>query len=263
MSNDAAAESQGIPEVSEDALLGGRVTLCQPVEGYRAAIDPVFLAAAVPAFEGQQVLDAGSGAGAASLCLARRVEGVRVTGIEIQPALATLAAVNIERNGLSGRVAVVEGDIVNPPPQLLAESFHHVMANPPYLEAARGDAPANAGKALANVEGAAEGGDSGADLAAWVRFGLEMLVPKGRFTVIHRADRLDALLSALYGKAGEVVVFPFWARAGRPARRVIVQARKGVHGPARISPGLVLHAEDGGYTPAAEAVLRGGEGLTL
>lgn len=262
MSGDATVESPGAPEVSEDAFLGGRVTLLQPVEGYRAAIDPVFLAAAVPAFEGQHVLDAGAGVGAAALCLARRVEGVGVTGIEIQPALAALAAANIERNGLSGRVAVIEGDILDPPPRLVPESFDHVMANPPYLEAGRADAPPDSGKALANVEGAGgEGG--GADLAEWVRFGLDMLVPKGRFTVIHRADRLDALLAALYGRAGEIVVFPLWARAGKPARRVLIQARKAVHGPVHMAPGLVLHAEDGGYTPPAEAVLRGGEGLTL
>jgi hypothetical protein len=33
------------PDVTEDRLIGGRVALRQPADGYRAAIDPVFLAA--------------------------------------------------------------------------------------------------------------------------------------------------------------------------------------------------------------------------
>jgi tRNA1(Val) A37 N6-methylase TrmN6 len=67
---------------SEDMLLGGRVRLRQPVAGYRVAIDPVFLAAAVPAVPGDRALDVGCGTGAAAICLAVRVPDCRVTGIE-------------------------------------------------------------------------------------------------------------------------------------------------------------------------------------
>src|SRR5512139_3877326 len=72
-----------IPEhLTDDRLLGGRVRLQQPASGFRAAIDPVLLAAAVPAGEGDIVLDVGCGTGAAALCLATRVEAAHVTGIE-------------------------------------------------------------------------------------------------------------------------------------------------------------------------------------
>ena len=58
---------------TEDQLMGGRVRLRQPRDGYRAAIDPVFLAASVAAEPRQLVLDVGCGPGAAMLCLAARV----------------------------------------------------------------------------------------------------------------------------------------------------------------------------------------------
>jgi tRNA1(Val) A37 N6-methylase TrmN6 len=87
--------------------------------------------------------------------------------------------------------------------------------------------------------------------------------PKGTVTFIHRADRIDALLGQLAGRAGGVVIFPLWPRAGQPASRVLVQARKQIATPARLAPGLVLHEADGRFTAAAEAVLRGGEALTL
>lgn len=105
----------GAPAVAEDALLGGRVRLVQPAEGYRAAIDPVFLAAAVPAAAGEAVLDVGAGAGAAALCLAARVADVRVCGVEVAPDLVRLAVGNAGLNGLGGRVEFIAGDLLRPP----------------------------------------------------------------------------------------------------------------------------------------------------
>jgi len=106
--------------------------------------------------------------------------------------------------------------------------------------------------------------EGAADLGAWVAFCLTMARDKGSVTVIHRADRLDALLTAFHRKAGEIVVYPLWPVAdGRPAKRVIVRARKGVASPTRLAAGLVLHRADGTYTPEAEAILRHGASLDL
>jgi len=251
------------PELSADALLGGRVTLQQPVKGYRAAIDPVFLAAAVPAKAGETVLDVGVGVGAAALCLAARVAESRVAGIDLRPDLVRLAVRNAEANGLARRVDFMVGDLVKAPRRLAPGSFHHVMTNPPFIEAGRGSRPPDDGKAASNVEGSA-------DLEDWLRFCLLMVRPKGSVTFIHRADRLAQILTGFAGRLGEVQVFPLWpgpaSSAGsgdKPARRIIVRGRKGVATPLRLLPGLVLHEDGGGFTPHAEAVLRGGQQLEL
>ncbi len=243
-------------EVSEDRLLGGRVVLRQPRSGYRVAIDPVLLAAAVPAGAIDTVLDIGCGVGAAMLCLAARVAGCRITGIEAQRELVRLASENIELNQVQGRVVAMTGDILRPPPRLEPGSFGHVMANPPFLEAGTATASPLPRKAAATVEGEA-------DLGAWVRFALAMVRPKGSLTFIHRADRMEQLLAQLMGRAGEITVFPLWAGPDKAAKRVIVRARKGVETPTRLTPGLVLHVADGRYTAAADAVLRGGAALDL
>jgi tRNA1(Val) A37 N6-methylase TrmN6 len=250
------AAQPGDNGVTDDALLGGRVRLAQPASGYRAAIDPVLLAAAVAARAGERVLDAGAGVGAASLCLAARVAGCRIVGVERDSALVALFERNIAANGFGDRVSALAGDIAEPLPALAPGAFDRVMINPPYLTAEAADAPPDAGRAAAMVEDAV-------DLAAWLDFGLAMVRRKGTLTVIHRADRLDALLAALYGRAGDVAVLPLWPKAGQAARRVIVAARKGIGGPARLLPGLVLHAPGGAYTAEAEAVLRGGGALDL
>lgn len=250
----------GAPEsaaaaLTEDRLLGGRVRLRQPAEGYRAAIDPVLLAAAVPADPHQLVLDVGCGAGAAMLCLAARVPQARVVGLEMQRDLVRLAGDNVILNGMETRVSVMIGDLLNAPPRLSPGTFDHVMANPPYNELDR-SVPAAAGKAESTVEGAA-------DLAAWVRFALAMARPRGSITFIHRADRIDALLGEIAGRAGEVVVYPLWAGADRPASRILVRARKQIASPARLAPGLVLHRADGRPTEQAESILRDGNALDL
>ena len=242
--------------VTEDRLLGGRVCLRQPGEGARAAIDPVFLAAAIPAAPHQQILDAGCGVGAAMLCLAARVPQCRVVGIELQRDLVRLAGDNLLLNGGADRLSVMVGDLLQPPPRLSPGSFDHVMANPPFIERGRGSPVSDPAKAAATIEGDAALGD-------WVRFALGMVRAKGSVTFIHRADRIDVLLAQLAGRAGGIVIFPLWPRAGQAANRVLVQARKQVAAPARLAAGLVLHEADGRFTAAADAVLRGGEALIL
>lgn len=249
-------ESDVLQATTDDTLLGGRVRLTQPQQGYRVAIDPVFLAASIPAGPGDMVLDVGAGAGAAALCLAWREGGCQVRGIELQRDLVRIGQRNIGLNGFTGRVEIMIGDLLRPPPRLAPSSFHHVMANPPFLQREAAMPPPDRGRATAQVE-------SEATLADWVRFCLTMARPKGTVTFIHRADRLEALLGELRSRAGEIVVFPLWPGGSRPASRVLVRARKEVGAPTRLAAGLVLHEPDGRYTPAAEAILRDGVGLML
>lgn len=250
MSGSTPAEA----EVTEDRLLDGRIRLRQPRGGYRAAIDPVLLAAAVPARPGDRVLDLGCGAGAVFLCLLARQASLSVAAVERDPAMAALARENAALNGVADRVAVVEADLAALPPAWEEGGFDQVASNPPYLDAGRADPSPVAGRAAAGVE-------AGIDLAAWIGRARRCLRHKGRLTIVHRADRLAELLASLDG-FGEVVVFPLWPRAGGDAGRVIVTARKGLRTPLRLAAGLVLHGDDGGYTKATDAALRGA-GLDL
>lgn len=242
------------------ALLDGRVSLLQPPVGFRAAIDPLFLAAAVPSTDGR-VLDVGCGTGAALLCYADRVRDAEVIGLERDVHTATLAVQNIDLNGVAARARIEIGDLLDPPSALAPGSFDHVMANPPYLRSDQADLrqmPASVGS---TVEGDAK-------LSDWIDFCLAMVAHQGSITVIHRADRLDEILPLLHGRAGGIVVFPLWpgARDDGPepdAKRVLVQARKGSKAPLRLAAGLVLHDHAGDFTAEADDILRRGGALTL
>ena len=120
--------------LSKDYILNGRVRLFQPKKGYRAAIDPVFLAAGIPACPSDKVLEIGSGTGAASFCLAARVPKVEVLGLELQLELVKLATKSVELNSLNQTVSFLQGDLLSPPERIGAFLFDHVMANPPHLK---------------------------------------------------------------------------------------------------------------------------------
>jgi len=255
-----AHANTGIPgqsDFTEDHLLNGQITLCQPRQGYRVAIDPVFLAAALSGSPGDHILDAGAGVGAAALCLANRLKKIRVTGIEINPESVALAQRNIKLNGFVGRLDIVEGDILSPPESFLPGSFDQVMVNPPFHALGRTDPSPDAGKATAHAEKA------GVDLNAWVSFALDMVRDQGIVTFIHRADLESELIEALGGRSGILVVFPLLPKVGAEPKRIIVQATKGADVSIRRADGLALHAEDGAFTAEAEAVLRQGKGLEL
>jgi tRNA1(Val) A37 N6-methylase TrmN6 len=256
MSVDAPVTAAASRATSDDMLLGGRVKLRQPLDGYRVAIDPVILAASVAAGAQDRVIDIGCGTGAASLCLAARVPDCRIVGLERDAAMAQLAAENIADNDFAARLSVIRGDLLAPPAALAPGSFTQVMANPPFLEAARASASPVAARAVAAVE-------SEAMLSDWIDFALAMLRDKGTLTMIHRADRLGDLLGAFSGRAGGVIVFPLWPGEGKAAKRILLQARKGSAAPLTLSQGLVLHRADGRNSEAAEAILRHGAALPL
>ena len=244
------AHAAGLGLLSDDAFLCGRLRLWQPVSGYRAATDPVLLAAACPAVSGQSVLDLGCGAGAAGLCLAARVPGVVLAGLEVQPGYAMLARANAARNGIA--FDVHEGDIAAEP-AALRRGFDHVICNPPYY-APGGTPAADGGRDTALREAV--------PLRLWTECARRRLNPGGWLTLILGADRLGVALAALEQRLGSVAVLPLAAREGRAAVRVLIRARKGGRAALRLLAPMVLHAgvahsgdrED--YTPEAQAVLR-------
>jgi tRNA1(Val) A37 N6-methylase TrmN6 len=242
--------------LSQDRLLGGRLRFSQPLRGYRAAIDPVLLAAAAAAQAGEAVLDIGTGSGAAALCLAARVPSCIVVGLERDPELLAIARLNFAANGSAIRPQLVAGDLMAPPVELAGRAFDHVMTNPPYHAKGAATPPQTATCRAAHL--------AEVDLATWLQACLARLRPHGRLTLIHRADQLDVILAVLAGRAGDAIVFPLWpdAAAGS-AKRVIIAARKTARGRPRLARGLVLHEPDGRFTPATEAILRDGAPLPL
>jgi tRNA1(Val) A37 N6-methylase TrmN6 len=236
---------------TENTVMGGRVRLLQPRRGYRIAVDAVLLAAAVEAKAGDRILDLGAGVAAVGLCIAARVAGCDVTGIELQPGLAALAERNARLNGAESRVRTIVHDLAHPLPATLGR-FDHVATNPPYLTPAVADPPPDPGKALATIE-------SSADLFRWLTVATGALQPAGTLLAIHRSDRLEEIVEDLVRLGwGDITV-----KRLPPAARVLVRARRSDALHRREAEPLILHRPEGGYTDEAEAILRHGQALAF
>ena len=235
---------------SEDRLLGERVLLRQPRDGYRAGLDAALLAAACDARPGERVIEAGCGPGAALLAAAARRPRTQFTGVEREELALVLARENVDLNVMGDRVDLIGGDVGEPFSRLGLKPFDAALANPPFFDdekALRGPAPARRAAWIA------DGG-----LPAWSAFLLKAVREGGTITIIHRADRLGDLLALLGITAGSFRIRPIHPFADAPAKRVLVRAIKTGKAPLALLPALVLHDRGGAkHTAEAEAILRG------
>jgi tRNA1(Val) A37 N6-methylase TrmN6 len=239
-------------ETSEDAVLGGRLRLRQPLRGHRVGHDAILLAAATGGHAGEHALDLGAGVGAAGLALAVRVPGLRVTLVEIDAVLCELATGNARFNGLSDRVDVRNADVE----AVAGLAADRVMMNPPFHDTTRANLSPDSRKRLAHA--AAPG-----LLPRWVAAAARLMKPQGVLTLIWRADGLAEVQDALAGDFGGIAVMPVQPHPEAEAIRVLVRAVKSGSGAPVTYPALVLNDEQGRPSAAAEAVLRSGATLEI
>ena len=240
------------PDVTEDAILGGRIRIRQPARGYRVNVDTLLLAATLrPERIGGRIVEPGCGVAAGLLAAAVGHErgGVEFIGIERDPFYAQLARENVELNGQAHRARIIEADALDPNADFGV--FDHVFFNPPYDSAQEGRPPAEGKRAAFIAE---------RPIVDWIKVWSNRMAAHSNLTLIHRAHRLGEILAALEGRLGGAEVFPIRPSIQAKARRVIVRAWKGSRAPLRLFAGLDLHPADDAkekYTPEAEAILRG------
>lgn len=244
-------------ELTRTGFQGGKVNAWQPQRGYRAGVDPVLLAASIPALSRQTVLELGCGVGVASLCLLARVPGLKATGIELQDEYAQLA----RRNAAEAQedFEVFTADLTEMPQSLKDRQFHHVFANPPYFRRAASVASPDAGRDTG------KGGET--PLAQWVEVAAKRTRPKGTVTFIQRAERLPELIDAMQSHLGSLQLLPLTPRGGRDSQLVLLRARKNGRADFRLHAGLIIHegashtGDHESYTPLIRSILRDGAGL--
>jgi tRNA1(Val) A37 N6-methylase TrmN6 len=247
-----APEPNGL-RTSEDAVLGGRLRLRQPRKGHRVGHDAILLAAACPGRAGELAFDLGAGVGAAGLALAKRVAGLRVTLVEIDPALCALAEQNARLNGMADQVDVLTQDVAGLAGDGRAD---RVLMNPPFHDATRSQLSPDPARRLAYA-GSAE------TLPQWVAAAGRLLRAGGTLSLIWRADAQPMVLQALAAGFGAVTILPVHPQAGANPIRILLRAEKGGRSETTHLQGLVLNGADGRPTPEVEAILREGETLPL
>ncbi|WBL80518.1 methyltransferase [Bradyrhizobium xenonodulans] len=248
-----------LTDITEDAFLGGRLRLMQKRSGHRAGHDAILLAAATEARAGNRVVDLGAGIGAAGLALARRVPGIGLSLVEIDPELAELARANAAANAIVAETVVLD---VTADAQAFAahglgpDSVDVVLMNPPFNDPARHRGSPDQARHTAHVA-------TDETLNAWIHAARRILRSNGALTLIWRADGIGEVLAALSRGFGSLAILPVHGEAGRPAIRVLVRAVKGGRAPTRLLPGLMLNDETSVPKNGVKDILEGRAVLPL
>jgi tRNA1(Val) A37 N6-methylase TrmN6 len=247
-------------DMTDDAVLGGRLRILQPRVGHRVGHDAILLAAATAAAAGDRAVDLGAGVGAAGLALATRVDGVFVTLVDVDAELVTLAVENAARNGLAGRVSAITHDVTAPAPATFAglapATADHVLMNPPFNDPARQHVSPDPRRRRAHS-------NPREMLGAWVAAARHVLRSDGTLTLIFQADGIADVLHAFAVGFGAIAIIPIYPKPGASAIRILARAVKDSRAPAKLRPGLLLNGDDGRPTAAAEAVLRAAAALAF
>jgi len=244
-----------VNDFTKDSFLGGRIKIWQPKKGYRAGIDPILLAASVNASEGQKVLDLGCGVGTASFALGYRVKNIELYGIEIQKAVADLANLNSEENGIELKLEC--SNITKLSSNITSKSFDHVIANPPYFDRKTSVRSINLAKEKSF-------GDT-CPISDWLKVAAKRAKPKGFVHFIVRSDRLPEMFRNMPSSLGSLVITPILSRKNENAKLAILHARKNGRAGFIISSPIILHplksASQEKYVPEVDRVLRNGASL--
>jgi tRNA1(Val) A37 N6-methylase TrmN6 len=238
---------------TEDAFLGGQLRLRQPRSGHRAGHDAMLLAAAAPARPGDRVVDFGAGVGAAGLAVAKRVAGIDLVLVEIDPDLADLARGNAASNAIPAAVIVL--DITSSADAfaaagLIPDSVDVVLMNPPFNDPVRHRASPDKARGIAHVATAAT-------LEGWIHAGRRILKSGAMLALIWRADGLAEVLAALDRGFGSLAILPIHGDAKTPAIRVLIRAIKGGKAPTQMHAALMLNDESAVPNKESQDILAG------
>ena len=246
-------------EVTEDAFLGGELRLRQLKSGHRAGHDAMLLAAATPARPGDRVADLGAGVGAAGLAVAKRVAGIDLVLVEIDPVLASLASTNAAANAIAADVIVLDVESAADAfasAGLAPDSIDVVLMNPPFNDPARHRISPDKAREIAHVATATT-------LESWVHAARRILKSGGVLTLIWRADGIAEVLAALDRGFGSLHILVVHGDAKLPANRILICATKGGRAPAQIHPALMLNDESGVPNKRVQEILAGKGRLPL
>ena len=205
-------------------------------------MDAVLLTGFSKVKAGEKVLDLGTGTGIIPILLEAKTQGSHFTALEIQDESVDMAKRSVALNGLDEKIDIVSGDIKEASKIFGKSTFQVVTTNPPYMTEHHGLQNPEEPKAIARHE-------LKCTLEDVVRESAKVLVPGGRFYMVHRPRRLNEIIHLMMTYKIEPkrmrFVHPF---ADREANMVLVEGLRGGRSMMKIEPPLVVYKEQGIYT---------------
>ena len=231
-----------LPGERIDELQRNGYRIIQNPERFCFGMDAVLLSGFARAKKQERCLDLGCGNGIIPILMEAKTEGKHFTGLEIQPEIADMAKRSVALNGLQDRIDIVEGDIKDASKIFGASSFHVVTTNPPYMTAQHGLTNVYEAKTIARHEVLC-------NLEDIIRESARLLMPGGRFYMVHRPFRLAEIISLMVQYRMEPkrmrLVYPY---VDREPNMVLIEGLRGGKSRMTVEKPLIVYTEPGKYT---------------
>jgi tRNA1Val (adenine37-N6)-methyltransferase len=216
--------------------------LIQDPNAFCFGMDAVLLSDYANIKTGERAIDLGTGTGVIPILLKAKTKGSDFSGLELQEAMADMARRSVARNGLTDQIKIYQGDIKRACELFGPSSFHVVTVNPPYMKKGHGLANDADSITIARHE-------IHCTLEDVVKESARLLMPGGRFYMVHRPFRLAEILVVMntYGLEPKTMrlVHPY---ADKEPNLVLIEGLKGGNSRMRIQAPLIVYKEAGVYT---------------
>ena len=216
--------------------------IIQKEQGFCFGMDAVLLSDFAQVKNGGRVLDLGTGTGILPILMEAKTKAVHLTGLEIQPEMAEMAARSVKLNHLEDKIEIVEGDIKEASAIFSHDSFDTITSNPPYMIGQHGLKNPSETKAIARHEVLCTLEDVVSQAAA-------VLKDRGRFYMVHRPFRLTEIMNVLTKYKLEPkrmqLVYPY---IDREPNMVLIEALKGGNSRITVERPLIVYEKPGVYT---------------
>lgn len=229
----------------------GNWGLYQRKNGLRFSMDAVLLSHFVKPTPHAQILDIGTGTGIIAFLLSAHHPTTRILGVDVQPQLVRNACLSRDRNGIDPAFVDFRVNDMRQPDPELARSFDWVVCNPPFFKPDSGAINPDTELSLARHELTLNLDDLFRAAAHHLRF-------RGRFALIHRADRLaDVIHAAHRHHLTPSRLQPIYARPGEAAKLFLLETIHGGKQALVLETPRVIYDENGDYNPDVIAMYEG------
>ena len=216
--------------------------IIQKEQGFCFGMDAVLLSGFAKAKKGERVLDLGTGTGIIPILMEAKTEAEDFKALEIQEESADMARRSVRYNHLEDKIEIVTGDIKEASAIFGGSSFDVITTNPPYMIGTHGQNSPSEAKAIARHEVLCTLDDI-------LRETAKMLVPGGRFYMVHRPFRLAEIMSKMVAYKIEPkrmqLVYPF---VDKEPNMVLIEGLRGGKSRLTVEKPLIVYKEQGVYT---------------
>lgn len=225
-----------------DCLQRKGYRIIQNPEKFCFGMDAVLLSEFASVKPGERALDIGTGTGIIPILMEARYGGGHFTGLEIQEESADMAVRSVALNRLEDKITIVTGDIKEAETFFEAASFDVITCNPPYMIGQHGLTNPEEPKAIARHE-------IKCTLEDIIAKSARLLVPGGKFYMVHRPFRLAEIMNCMSRYRIEPkrmrLVYPY---ADKEPNMVLIEGARGGKPRMTVEKPLIVYEKPGVYT---------------